>query len=264
MAAEGDMLRITGPSLASQSPAEQEGLGWAMVGLGWIAIPALLQETCESTGASPLQARNYDHERSLAQKVDIQKSNDSKVQLTIRIDEMRCDERVEGACLYKVDLNDVANLERARATVMRTPEPAKEEKEERLPICPKCGVRQRPKILWFDESYNEARGSSTPAAARAPRAPSPGLREAKGSKSTTKVAAGGAASPPAPRAPSRRKARAASSAGAPIGFFVYGTLRPDDDSQASWTKSFNEGMEAQAAYLPGASLYIDGRYPAEM
>ncbi|CAE7865927.1 cobB, partial [Symbiodinium microadriaticum] len=31
-----------------------------------------------------------------------------------------------------------------------------EEKEERLPICPKCGVRQRPKILWFDESYNEA------------------------------------------------------------------------------------------------------------
>ncbi|CAE7887990.1 cobB, partial [Symbiodinium sp. KB8] len=72
------------------------------------------------------------------------------------IDEMRCDERVEGACLYKVDLNDVANLERARATVMRTPEPAKEEKEERLPICPKCGVRQRPKILWFDESYNEA------------------------------------------------------------------------------------------------------------
>lgn len=298
-----------------------------------------------------------------------------------RIDEMRCDERVEGACLYKVDLNDVANLERARATVMRTPEPAKEEKEECLPMCPKCGVRQRPKILWFDETYNEAcfhwktvmdqmetcdvllivgtqlttggprsmvraaqksgtiiirmdtdvdlkddttagmlhlegksgevlpnllrevsrlrlepflaplappplpspvaspgprapspapspapraaaRGSSTPAAARAPRAPSPGLREAKSSKSTAKVTAGGAASPPAPRAPSRRKARAAASAGAPMGFFVYGTLRPDDDSQASWTKSFNEGMEAQAAYLPGASLYIDGRYPA--
>lgn len=43
---------------------------------------------------------------------------------------------------------------------------------------------------------------------------------------------------------------------------MYGTLRPDDDSGASWTKSFNEGMEAEVAYLPGASLYIDGRYPA--
>lgn len=73
-----------------------------------------------------------------------------------RIDEMRCDERIEGSCLYKVDLNDVANLDRARATVMRTPEAAKDEKEECLPMCPKCGVRQRPKILWFDESYNEA------------------------------------------------------------------------------------------------------------
>lgn len=47
-----------------------------------------------------------------------------------------------------------------------------------------------------------------------------------------------------------------------MGFFVYGTLRPDDDSGASWTKSFSEGLEAEVAYLPGASLYIDGRYPA--
>jgi gamma-glutamylcyclotransferase (GGCT)/AIG2-like uncharacterized protein YtfP len=50
------------------------------------------------------------------------------------------------------------------------------------------------------------------------------------------------------------------------GFFVYATLRPDDDSGASWTKSFCEGMQAEAAFLPGASLYIDerslGRYPA--
>ena len=23
-------------------------------------------------------------------------------------------------------------------------------------MCPQCGQRQRPKILWFDESYNEA------------------------------------------------------------------------------------------------------------
>ena len=72
----------------------------------------------------------------------------------------------------------------------------------------------------------------------------------------------GSASPP-PRAPSRRKGRAASDRGQiPTGFFVYGTLRPDDDSKASWTKSFNEGLEAEVAYLPGASLYIDGRYPA--
>ncbi|CAE7249740.1 unnamed protein product, partial [Symbiodinium natans] len=93
-------------------------------------------------------------------------------------------------------------------------------------------------------------------------APSPGVRDAKGSKSSSKAPAGGSASPPAPKAPPRRKARAASTTGAPAGFFVYGTLRPDDDSKASWTKSFNEGMEAQVAYLPGASLYIDGRYPA--
>ena len=73
-----------------------------------------------------------------------------------RIDEMRCDERIEGSCLYKLDLNNIANLDRARATVMPTPEPAKDEKEECLPLCPKCGVRQRPKILWFDETYDEA------------------------------------------------------------------------------------------------------------
>lgn len=73
-----------------------------------------------------------------------------------RIDEMRCDERLEGSCLCKVDLNNSENLDRARATIMRTPEPAKDEKEECLPLCPKCGIRQRPKILWFDESYNEA------------------------------------------------------------------------------------------------------------
>ena len=73
-----------------------------------------------------------------------------------RIDEMRCDERLEGSCLYQVDLNDPKNIECARATVMKTPKPAKDETKEPLPMCPKCGVRQRPKILWFDESYNEA------------------------------------------------------------------------------------------------------------
>lgn len=50
--------------------------------------------------------------------------------------------------------------------------------------------------------------------------------------------------------------------GAPVGFFVYGTLRPDDDSGASWTQKFCEGMDAEAAFLDGASLYIDGTYPA--
>jgi gamma-glutamylcyclotransferase (GGCT)/AIG2-like uncharacterized protein YtfP len=46
------------------------------------------------------------------------------------------------------------------------------------------------------------------------------------------------------------------------GFFVYGTLRPDDDSGATWTKAFSEGMESEVAFLSGASLYIDGSYPA--
>merc|ERR1711957_365529 len=48
----------------------------------------------------------------------------------------------------------------------------------------------------------------------------------------------------------------------PVGFFVYGTLRPDDDSGASWTAEFQQGMVATPATLPGASLYIDGSYPA--
>jgi len=43
---------------------------------------------------------------------------------------------------------------------------------------------------------------------------------------------------------------------------VYGTLRPDDDSGAAWTKSFVEGMDSEVAFLAGASLYIDGSYPA--
>ncbi|CAJ1328801.1 unnamed protein product [Effrenium voratum] len=290
-----------------------------------------------------------------------------------RIDEMRCDEQVEGACLYQVDLNDEANLARARATVMPTPAAAKEEKEEQLPLCPKCGVRQRPKILWFDESYNEAffkwrtvsnrmkdcdvllivgtqlttggprnmvraaqaagaiiirldtevdlqddatagmlhlkgksgellppilkelaklrkepllaplkdgskgsavRTASTPARKEPERrAPSPGPKAkpkarapSPGPKASSKPPAGAAppvpASPPAPKpAPARRAGRAPSDS-AVVGFFVYGTLRPDDDSNAAWTKPFNEGMEAQEAFLPGASLYVDGPYPA--
>lgn len=76
-------------------------------------------------------------------------------------------------------------------------------------------------------------------------------------------ASGAAVTSPLTRVPPRRKGRAASDRGQiPSGFFVYGTLRPDDDSGASWTKSFTEGLEAEVAYLPGASLYIDGSYPA--
>lgn len=73
-----------------------------------------------------------------------------------RIDQMRCDDRVEGACLHGLDWNDPANFERIRSTIGRTPEPAEDEESEHVPICARCGVRQRPKILWFDESYNEA------------------------------------------------------------------------------------------------------------
>merc|ERR1719313_1960065 len=36
-----------------------------------------------------------------------------------------------------------------------TPVPEENENDEQLPVCPECGVRQRPKILWFDECYNE-------------------------------------------------------------------------------------------------------------
>ena len=54
----------------------------------------------------------------------------------------------------------------------------------------------------------------------------------------------------------------AASACRAVGFFVYGTLRPDDDSGAGWTKKFQSGLEPVAATLTGASLYIDGCYPA--
>jgi NAD-dependent deacetylase len=38
-------------------------------------------------------------------------------------------------------------------------------------------------------------------------------------------------------------------------FFVYGSLRPDDDSGASWTKKFTWKLDARPALLRGASLY---------
>eukprot|EP00662_Eupelagonemidae_sp_cell21_P044322 gene44322-10496_t len=39
--------------------------------------------------------------------------------------------------------------------------------------------------------------------------------------------------------------------------FVYGTLRPDDDSGAAWTEPFCEGMEALPARVKGLRLYLD-------
>jgi NAD-dependent deacetylase len=45
-------------------------------------------------------------------------------------------------------------------------------------------------------------------------------------------------------------------------FFVYGTLRPDDDSGAAWTEAFSKGVvSAQTARLAGASLYHEN-YPS--
>jgi len=41
------------------------------------------------------------------------------------------------------------------------------------------------------------------------------------------------------------------------GFFVYGSLRPDDNSAAAWTQDFCLGLHAERAELPGASLYIE-------
>jgi len=337
-----------------------------------------------------------------------------------RIDEMRCDERVEGACLHGLDLNKPENVEKARATVVKTPKPAKSEKNEQLPKCAKCGVRQRPKILWFDESYNEAlyrsktaleatkqcdvlliigtqlttglpsrmvsearesgatlirmdplvdladpksagmlhvqaksgealpkivaelrallkeplvaplatpnepaailpgspvskstaptskakvRSSSSPklppiTSATPPPSPpstppkskegrsasrsSAGSSSSSASRGSLKAAAAVTLKKEVPRASSvsgrlaTSKRQSVSSSGtaslasksqaqpnkAPAAFFVYGTLRPDDDSGASWTKDFSAGLHPENAMLSGASMYIDGGYAA--
>ena len=39
--------------------------------------------------------------------------------------------------------------------------------------------------------------------------------------------------------------------------FVYGSLRPDDDSGQSWTRSALEGLNCQRAEVHGATLYKD-------
>ncbi|CAK0843018.1 unnamed protein product [Prorocentrum cordatum] len=325
-----------------------------------------------------------------------------------RIDEMRCDDRVEGSCLHGLDLNDPANGEKARATVVKSPAPAAKQENERLPSCSRCGKRQRPKVLWFDESYNQAlyrsktalraaeecdvllvvgtqlttglpqrmvaaarsagallvcvdplveladpafagmlhlrdesgralprllaelralqaeplpaplaaaagpRGPEAAGAPAPPRATAPArAASATASASAARALGEGAVAPSAPRGGGPRRAAAApapgqrgrprahrprarrhsvgprrlrgrgggsgvapaagghrsstrcrGSAGHPAGFFVYGTLRPDDDSGAGWAAAFRAGMEAEAAVLAGASLYLDGGYPS--
>lgn len=59
-----------------------------------------------------------------------------------------------------------------------------------------------------------------------------------------------------PRDPNPETALTAQTAAAqPQGFFVYGTLRPDDPSGKSWTKSFSYRMTAHPARLYDAGLY---------
>lgn len=41
----------------------------------------------------------------------------------------------------------------------------------------------------------------------------------------------------------------------PEGIFVYGSLRPDENSNMEWTQSFNEGMRSLPARLFGYRLY---------
>eukprot|EP00746_Dinoflagellata_sp_MGD_P163996 gnl/MRDRNA2_/MRDRNA2_92390_c0_seq1.p1 gnl/MRDRNA2_/MRDRNA2_92390_c0~~gnl/MRDRNA2_/MRDRNA2_92390_c0_seq1.p1 ORF type:complete len:601 (+),score=121.15 gnl/MRDRNA2_/MRDRNA2_92390_c0_seq1:68-1804(+) len=264
------------------------------------------------------------------------------------IHHMRCDERIEGACLHNVDLNDKQNMERAQATVEMTPVPQENEDDEKLPVCGVCGVRQRPKILWFDECYNECffrndtvmetvkncdlllvigtqlttnlpsqivnkarlndqtivvridplldledvqsrgmlhlqakSGEALPRIVAAFRGllseqiPA-ALADLSVSTTTLKAAAAFKKGAGAPKAKAGNAAQRSSLSktrrnGATTSsnavdsdvdsFFVYGTLRPDDDSGAAWTEDFQKGLVAEPAWLPGASLYVES-YPA--
>jgi len=268
------------------------------------------------------------------------------------IHHMRCDERIEGACLHNVDLNDEKNIELAQASVQMMPVPEEDEDNEKLPVCPKCGVRQRPKILWFDECYNECffhnktamdavekcdlllvvgtqlttnlpsqmvnagrlnsqtvvvridplldlddvhargmlhlQGKSGEALPRIVEAfrcllsepiPAP-LADAAMNQAISQTALKavgmfkrGAGAPKAKAGNaslrlSSSKTRQGNTTAASTaldsvadGFFVYGTLRPDDDSGASWTQDFQKGLVAEPAWLTGASLYVE-QYPS--
>lgn len=275
------------------------------------------------------------------------------------IHHMRCDERIEGACLHNVNLCDENNRQRAQATVQMTPVPQENENDETLPVCRSCGVRQRPKILWFDECYNECffqnntamkavencdvllvvgtqlttnlpsqmvnagrlnsktlvvridplldfddgsmtgmlhlqakSGEALPKIVAAFRellaepipAPlaDPLTRISKTAEKAVAAFKKGAGAPKAKTGAYQRSSSGTgstasrrsgsstrtslSSAAAVVepsanGFFVYGTLRPDDDSGATWTQDFQTGLVGEPAWLTGASLYVD-TYPA--
>lgn len=48
---------------------------------------------------------------------------------------------------------------------------------------------------------------------------------------------------------------------APVGIFVYGTLRNDSGSTAAYTAKFNEGCVSVPAILKDARMYFDSHYP---
>lgn len=303
-------------------------------------------------GAFTLATQNID---GLHQRAGTNAKNLHEVHGNIH--HMRCDERIEGACLYNVNLNDDKNIERAQVTVKMTPVPKENESDETLPVCEKCGVRQRPKILWFDECYNECffhnktvmaavencdlllvvgtqlttnlptqmvntaklnsntivvridplldlndhnasgmlhlqanSGEALPRIVAAFRdlltepIPAPLAEAVIGLSKTAEKAvatfkrrvgapqskAGSASQRSSSRSTASRRSgsstRVAKTASATLesdadGFFVYGTLRPDDDSGASWTKDFQKDLVAETAWLTGASLYVE-TYPA--
>jgi len=100
----------------------------------------------ESSGEFHLVTQNIDglHTRAGSENV---------FEIHGRVDQIRCDERTQGACLHDVDLNAPANFAKVRSTIEPPPELSGLRK---CPTCAVCGVRQRPNILFFDEKYNES------------------------------------------------------------------------------------------------------------
>jgi NAD-dependent deacetylase len=72
------------------------------------------------------------------------------------MNKMRCDEKVEGACLYGRDLNKSSIIDDAQAVISEAPIGADDEKDEFVPLCDVCDRRMRHNTLWFDECYNQA------------------------------------------------------------------------------------------------------------
>jgi len=70
------------------------------------------------------------------------------------IDEIRCDDHLEGACVHGLALSNPENFAKARSTVASADRFTSDELND--PRCAMCGTRQRPNVLFFDEQYNEA------------------------------------------------------------------------------------------------------------